>query len=647
MINILTDDGRINDEGGKFAGMMRYDARRAVLKELEDMKLYRGKAANEMVLGTCQRSGDLVEPLLKPQWWVNCDGMAARAVAAVRQNELTILPDSHVKVWYQWLENIQQWCVSRQLWWGHRIPAYRVVVNGIHCEDDADMKYWVVCRSLDEGYSIARDRFPGCEIALQQDEDVLDTWFSSGLFPFSVMKWPNDSEDLRRFYPNTLLETGFDIIFFWVARMVMMGLELTDKLPFKSVFLHPMVRDKYGRKMSKSLGNVVDPLDVITGISLQGLQDKLLNGNLPQHEVEKAMKGQEKDYPKGIGECGADALRFALLDYLAQDRNINLDVDRIFGYRLFCNKIWNAVRLGLTILPESFKANDLVTLQDSNMFVCRWILSRLARTISDCVDGFSSFKFSKTTTAIFDFWMKQFCPVFLEFAKTLNLADNSSALSVIYVCFDQALKLLHPIMPFVTEELYQRISQHCMGKQESFKSIMIAKYPVEHPEWIDEKVEESMALVLDALHAVNSSRDSLDIVKSVRPTVFFRGSQSVLKHLNHGCDIICSIGRLQNISLIELDQPIPQGCVSAVVNADLVLFIAVDGAINVGKQIQKLQKRMQKLQQWISNKEKTMALPSYTQKTPPAVQAAHQEEFRSKQDEFTKLNEAIAQLQSI
>lgn len=289
---MLTLDGKIAANGGKFAGMMRYDARVAMEKELQALGHLRGKAENPMRLGQCSRTGDIIEPMLSPQWYLNCSTMAQRSIEAVRNGELKILPEVHESTWYMWLENIRDWCVSRQLWWGHRIPAYFARLPGesqanVDRNDPANNQRWFVARSESAARAQAAAKFGVSEdeISLEQDEDVLDTWFSSGLFPFSVFGWPEQTDDFKAFFPNTLLETGQDILFFWVARMVMMSLHLTDKLPFKTVYLHAMVRDKYGRKMSKALGNVIDPLEVINGCSLEDLLRKIDEGNLPVKEV--------------------------------------------------------------------------------------------------------------------------------------------------------------------------------------------------------------------------------------------------------------------------------------------------------------------------------------------------------------------------
>lgn len=318
-INILTEDGKINENGGEqFKGMMRFDARIAVEKALEEKGLLRGKEPNKMQIPICSRSKDIIEPMIVPQWYVNCKDMAKRSVEAVKKGDLKILPDMHIDTWYKWLDNIRDWCISRQLWWGHRIPAYQLIdkETGKKISDE-----WCVGKNEEEAIKDAKERLNieiTNKVKLLQDPDVLDTWFSSGLFPFSVFGWPNETNELKSFYPTTLLETGHDILFFWVARMVMMALELTDTLPFNTIYLHALIRDKYGRKMSKTLGNVVDPREIIDGAKLESLIDKLYQGNLDPKEIEKAKQGKIADFPNGIPECGADALRFGLLAYTCQ-----------------------------------------------------------------------------------------------------------------------------------------------------------------------------------------------------------------------------------------------------------------------------------------------------------------------------------------
>lgn len=326
----------------------------------------------------------------------------------------------------------------------------------------------------------AAERFnvPESKIVLNQDEDVLDTWFSSGLFPFSVMGWPENTPDVLEFYPNTLLETGHDIIFFWVARMVFFGQRLLGKLPFKEVFLHPMVRDAHGRKMSKSLGNVIDPMDVITGITLEALHEQLLTSNLDPKEVEKAKAGQKQDYPNGIPECGTDALRFGLCAHITQARDCNLDIQRIQGYRFFCNKIWNATKFALLYFAGDEKFSTDISLNGTESPMDLWMLSRLAAVAEGCNLGFAGYDFMQTTKATYNYWMYDLCDVYLETLKPIfqNGTDDqkSAARKTLFLCLDYGLRLISPFMPFITEELWQRLP-----RSNKVASVCVAAYPGE------------------------------------------------------------------------------------------------------------------------------------------------------------------------
>lgn len=480
-ITIFSDDGFIIGDYGKFTGLKRFDARKSVLDSLKDLGLYKETVNNPMVVPVCSRSKDVVEPMIKPQWYVKCDDMASNAMEVVKNGELKITPESYTKTWYHWMDGIRDWCISRQLWWGHRIPAYLVKFNNPKDAppNSQEEDFWIVARDLEEAFVKAESKFnvPRSSFELCQDEDVLDTWFSSGLFPFSVFGWPDKTTDLDLFYPTSLLETGHDILFFWVARMVFFGQTLLGKLPFKEVFLHPMVRDAHGRKMSKSLGNVIDPMDVISGISLEGLHLQLVDSNLDPAEIEKAKTGQKQDYPNGIPECGTDAMRFALCAYMTQARDINLDIKRVQGYRFFCNKLWNATKFALMYFEAGEKYQVLEELSGNESKVDSWILSRLSRTIDVCNKSFQNYEFAIATQASYSFWLYDLCDNYLECLKPIFLSDNESEKSiarrVLYTCLDLGLRLLSPFMPFITEELFQRLPR----SNEEIPSICVAPFP--------------------------------------------------------------------------------------------------------------------------------------------------------------------------
>jgi valyl-tRNA synthetase len=344
-INILNDDGTLNHNAGPlFDGKRRFDARYGVKVELEKRGLYVKSEDNPMKVPLCNKSKDIIEPIMKPQWWMNMKDMAEAATGVVKSGEIKIKPESAEKNYFHWLNNIQDWCLSRQLWWGHQCPAYLVKIDGENT-DECDNESWVTGRTLEEAQKKAEKKFPGKKFVLERDPDVLDTWFSAGLWPFSTLGWPKQTHDYEMLFPTSVLETGWDILFFWVARMIMLSLKLTGKVPFKEVYCHSLVRDSEGRKMSKSLGNVIDPIDIMEGISLESLNAKLLVGNLDPKELKVATKFQQTSFPQGIPECGADALRFSLIQYTTGGGDIAFDVKVIHAYRRFANKVYQATKV--------------------------------------------------------------------------------------------------------------------------------------------------------------------------------------------------------------------------------------------------------------------------------------------------------------
>ena len=581
-INIFNDDGTINANGGHtFQGKKRFDARADIIVELTRLGLYRGKTSNKMALGICSRSKDIVEPVIRPQWWVSCKGMAEAATAAVRSGELLIVPPIHQATWFTWLKDIQDWCISRQLWWGHRIPAYHVSINGR--EDTDDEEQWIVAESQDAALTAARSKFadvPADDISVRQDEDVLDTWFSSGLFPFSVFGWPQQTEDLARYFPNTLLETGHDILFFWVARMVFMSQSLTNRIPFGTVYLHAMVRDKLGRKMSKSLGNVIDPLDVINGITLDKLADKLRSGNLDPAEVARALDGQSKDFPDGIAECGADALRFGLLAYTVQGRDINLDIQKVVAYRQFGNKLWQATKFALPYFDTQFTPQTLQQIAVSN-FADRWILSRLHAAVAKVNSAMAAYSFAECTRALHTFWLYELCDVFLEMSKpTLKLqgTHRQSALNTLHLALHTALRLLHPFMPFITEELYQRLPNATAERT----SIMIAPFPSSE-EWsafADDEIESAMTAIQSIAAQVRSKRAALGLAKKVQIelVVLCKGEAPFALVTAHQREL-ATIALVSNVNIVQwkldvslTELGIPGGAAHMVVSPEYEVF---------------------------------------------------------------------------
>ena len=615
-----------------------------------ELGLYVGKKDNKMQIPICTRTGDIVEPLLKPQWYVDCKEMAARAVEAVKKGDLVIMPKDHENTWYRWLENIHDWCISRQLWWGHRIPAYRVFVQ----EGDrwVDNDVWVAARDEEEAKvkAAAKVGAPVESLRLEQDPDVLDTWFSSGLFPFSVFGWPKETDDLKAFFPTTLLETGHDILFFWVARMVMMSLELTDKLPFKQIYLHAMIRDKYGRKMSKSLGNVIDPLEVINGCTLEAMLEKIRNGNLDPSEVEKASQGKRQDFPEGIPMCGTDALRFGLLAYTIQGININLDIQRVIGYRNFCNKLWNAVKFGLMNL-EGFNATqkevenlDVKTLPLRD----QWILSRLSQTAAACNKNFESYEFANVTTQTYNFWLYTLCDRYLEMIKpVINGSDaeaKKKAQMTLYICLEQGLRLLHPLMPFITEELWQRVTA-----REGFKypeSVMLASYPVENPAWTNPALEEKMELLDHMVHEARSLKSDYNLTRKNNPTFYLSAvddeTEADLQELAADFKTLAQAGEV----LVSKEENFPRTCAVKHINTKVTVLVNLQGIVDFAQEIEKLNKQLKDVSGRKEKLEGKMNVEAYV-KVPEDIKQRDAKKLGELTEEVKKLQESIERFQEL
>ncbi|KAL3839603.1 hypothetical protein ACJIZ3_024194 [Penstemon smallii] len=644
-INIFTDDGLINSNGGKrFEGMQRFKARVALIEALKEKGLYRGQKNNEMRLGICSRSKDVVEPLIKPQWYVNCKSMAQEGLDAVIDDtnpKIEIIPKQYVAEWKRWLENIHDWCISRQLVWGHQIPAWYAVLEDDELKElGAYNNHWVIARNQEEADEEANRIFAGKKFQLLRDPDVLDTWFSSGLFPLSALGWPDDTEDFRTFYPTSVLETGHDILFFWVARMVMLGMKLVGDVPFSKVLLHSMVRDAHGRKMSKSLGNVIDPLEVIHGIKLIDLNKRLEGGNLDPKELKTAKEGQAKDFPNGIPECGVDALRFALVSYTAQSDKINLDIQRVVGYRQWCNKLWNAVRFAMSKLGDDYTPPTEIV-PAAMPFNCKWILSVLNKAISKTVLSLDSYEFSDAATAVYSWWQYQLCDVFIEVIKPYFAGNDQAfayerrfAQDTLWLCLDNGLRLLHPFMPFITEELWQRLpSRKDSARKES---IMISEYPSAVECWTNDDVELEMDMVEAVVKSLRSLRAQLAPNERHERQAAFIRCQTKAKD---ACDIIkkheMEIKTLANLSSMEVlseSDDAPLECTEDVVNESLSVFLKLRGNINVEAEVENLKKKMEEKQkQYDALKKNT------SEKVPACIREVNEAKLDSLMQELAKL----------
>ncbi|KAJ2845622.1 valine--tRNA ligase, partial [Coemansia brasiliensis] len=533
------------------------------------------------------------------------------------------------------------WCISRQLWWGHRIPAYFVRIAG-QLGDPSDINWWVVGRNEAEAYHRAKQKFPGVEFELEQDPDVLDTWFSSGLWPFAVMGWPEDTEDFEKYYPTTLLATGKDILTFWVARMVMLSIHLTGKIPFSKVFCHTIMRDANGRKMSKSLGNVVDPLDVVRGISLEGLHAKLSLGNLDPREVEVAKKGHIKDFPNGIPECGTDALRFALCTYASAGSDVSLDIMRVDAYRKFCNKLWNATRFALIKLGTDFVPLPDTTLTGHESLAERWILHRLnvaATTMNSLLEKMS---FMAATSAVHRFWLYELCDTYIEYIKPITApgADAQacrSALQTLYTCLDLGLRMLHPFMPFVTEELWQRLPRRA---NESCSSICIASFPESRADFESSTTDVEFKFVMDIAAAGRSLASRYGIVSG---SEFFITNSSN-KSYNLILPLISGITAMisgSTVSILPPGEAAPAGCVVSSINNEAAIHLLVRGKVDIDQEIGKIKNKITKMTQLKDTVVKKMQTPKYAAAASEKMKQADQVKISNYDAEIEALQHSI------
>ncbi|EMG50743.1 Valyl-tRNA synthetase, mitochondrial [Candida maltosa Xu316] len=632
-INIYTDDGLLNENcGPEWKGMKRFDARYKVIEQLKEKGLFVDQKDNEMTIPTCSRSGDIIEPLLKPQWYVDQQQMAKDAIAAVKNGDITINPKSSESEYFQWLENIQDWCISRQLWWGHRCPVYFVNIEGEE-HDRLDNEYWISGRSEEEALAKAQEKFADKKFTLEQDEDVLDTWFSSGLWPISTLGWPHQTKDMELFSPMSMLETGWDILFFWVSRMILMSLKLTGKIPFKEVFCHSLVRDAQGRKMSKSLGNVIDPLDVIAGIPLQGLHEKLLTGNLDPRELKKATEGQKISYPNGIPECGTDALRFALCAYSTGGRDINLDILRVEGYRKFCNKIYQATKFVLGRLGDDYVPPKTSDLSGQESLVEKWILHKLSIAAKNTNQALESRNFGDATSHVYNFWY-DLCDVYIENSKSLiqdgTPEQKKSAQDTLYTCIDGALRLIHPFMPFVTEEMWQRLPRRAGDKT---LTVMKAQYPTYKKEFDDVKSLEAYELVLEMTKGARSLLSQYNILKHGQVYVETSNEEIFKIAADQHDSIVSLIKGVEKIFVVKTPEEVPSGCALQAIGPDCTVHVLVKGQIDLDAEIAKVEKRLgnsteqkQKIDESISK---------FTEKTKP----------EAKESALKRLEKVVAEIE--
>jgi valyl-tRNA synthetase len=597
MIAVLDLEARINENAPeRYRGMDRYDARKRIVEDLRELGLLVKEEPYRLAPGRSQRTGVVVEPLsIGKQWFVRMEPLARPAIEAVRDDRITFIPETWEKTYFQWMENIRDWCISRQLWWGHRIPAW-------------------TCDACGE-ITVAREDATVCahcgSDAITQDEDVLDTWFSSALWPFSTLGWPDETPDLAKFYPTTVMETGFDIIFFWVARMIFMGLHFMDEVPFSTVFLHAMVRDRNGDKMSKTKGNVIDPLHLIDGVTPSEVPDS-------EREVYKMLL---EDFPDGIAPQGADALRLTLAIYAAAGRDIKLDVHRVEGYRAFINKLWNGARFAMMNLEDHTAAPFDATRPDLSP-ADRWILTRLATCAETVEASLQEYRFSDAAQSLYEFVWHELCDWYLELAKPMLYGDDTSiegtreaAQATLAFVFDQVLRLLHPFTPFVTEEIWAALPVPPSDEP----VLCVAAWP-DHSTLPRFEGTEAVAAVIDVISAIRRVRGESNVPPSVtlEDVLLISDDPSRLDPILSMEDYIRRQSKVA--SFVRADGAVARpGNAATAVAAGIEIVIPLEGLVDLGAERARVEKELGKVDTDIAFFEKKLSNPRYVENAPAAV----------------------------
>jgi valyl-tRNA synthetase len=624
-INILNLDGTINERGGPFQGMTVPEARKAVKRALAEKGLERGSKAHVLQLPRCQRSNTVVEPMISTQWFARMQPLAEPALRAVREGRTQILPEEWTKTYFHWLENIQDWCISRQLWWGHQIPAF-------FCEACDDI---LVTRDPEPGHC------PGCGKArLVQDPDVLDTWFSSALWPFSTLGWPDRTLELERFYPSSDMETGYDILFFWVARMMMMGLHFMGEVPFRRVLLHGMVVDETGEKMSKVKANSLDPLDLIHGADFSEVVQKAL----PGAPVAEALAQFKRSYPsvaqlgKGFPAYGADALRYTLCSYSPQAKRIALSPKRIEGYRNFCNKIYNAVRYALPhIASEALDGSP----PPATLLYNRWILSRLARVVDDSTRGIDEFRLDESSGALYHFFWDELCDWYLEISKPVFAAGEPAAQAetrrVLAHVIETALRALHPYTPFITEELWQRLPRPPARPI----SIALAPYPTAADGSLDPGAERDLNVVMSVIVAARTIRSEHEVHPGAQVPLRLRTAREDLgRLLGAESRTIAALVKTAGDPVIEEPSAErPRGFVLSVAS-EVEVLVGLSGLVDPGKESERIARERKRLLKDVGVLEGRLKNPNFVDKAPPEVVAEARAQLASLQKQLERLVEA-------
>jgi len=582
-VKVIAEDGTMNENAGKYKGLDRFKCRKALLSDLENEGFLIKVEDYVHSVGKCYRCKTIVEPNLSKQWFVKIKPLSEPALEAVKDGRIRIIPKGWENTYFEWMNNIKDWCISRQIWWGHRIPAWNCLDCGEITVSKTDVKECSKCKSKN----------------IEQESDVLDTWFSSALWPFSTLGWPENTKELEAFYPTSVLVTSFDILFFWVARMIMMGLKFRGDIPFRDVYIHALVRDAEGQKMSKSKGNVIDPLIMME-------------------------------------KYGTDAFRFTLAAFAAQGRDIKLSEERIEGYRNFANKIWNAFRFAMMNLEDYISSQDIVG-QGFSLAVSkpeglpynlqlsdRWIISRLQKAIADTRKGLTEYKFNESAGTIYQFFWHELCDWYIEIIKprlAASAEERKTAQSVLLYVMENSLRLLHPFMPFITEELWQQLPH-------SGESIMTAEYPVYNEALVNEDFEREMILIMEISRGIRNIRSEMNISLAKKLDVILRtGDEKKLQMIERQNLYISELSRLKNLSVTRNGKE-PKMAATAVVE-DIEIFVLLEGVIDIQEERNRLGRELEKINSDIATLNKRLSNRDFINRAPKDVVEKDREKYQS------------------
>ena len=676
-INIFTPEAKVNEHGGPFAGKDRFEARKAVKKALADLGLERGTEKIKHNVAVSQRSGSVIEPMLSRQFFVKTKGFADDALAAADGDnpDLRILPEHWKKTWDHFMQNHRDWCVSRQLWWGHRIPVYYDLdALPAVIADDAKQKgrateasealargvsgrelLVIALRSVDDTLVMSRvarasrDDLEAKEpTRWAQEDDVLDTWFSSGLWPFSTLGWPEQTEDLQLFYPGAVLETGSDILFFWVARMVWFGRHLMGRSPFKDVFLHAIVRDAYGRKMSKSEGNAIDPLDVTMGIAIHDLLEKTKTYPVPEKKISRVLEGLTKEFPEGIPAAGADGLRFTLAALSSWGRDVKLSIPRAAGYRAFLNKIWNATRFVVMKGGTDTPVPSLAAVKGDLGTADRYILARLQRAVTEVGAAIDEYRFDAMANAIYRFFWTEFCDVYVELAKSALEGDDAKAreatrATLVHV-LDTAMRLLHPVCPYLSEEIWQLLP----GRAERWPATAfcaVAPWPVADPSLVDEAAEGEIALLVEVASMVRNVRQESGLPprKGVRVDVVCAKPAS-REGLQRVRAALIRYAVIDDLTIVDRAGYVAPKLAGAHATGDVEVVVHLEGLIDPAKERERLSREIAKAEKDLAGLRKRRESPDYAARAPAEVVEQGKKDMAALEEKLLRLGDAIMRL---